>query len=577
MRQIKASGHKTGEEAYKEAEAAFSDAQRELNKQIEKWLNRIADENGVSYEKARQMLRKGELDEFRWDVQQYIEKGRENANTGEWNHELENASARAHITRLDAMKLQLRNFVEEAYGVELAAIGKALTKIYENSYYHTAYEVQKGVGVGWQVGGVNRKALDIAVRNPWAPDGKNFSDRIWENKTKMVGELHRELTRQIATGDSPDRAIKAMEKYVDSSVKNAKMKAGTLVMTESAAIGNIAQKESFEELGVEEYEIVETLDGLTCEFCGDMDSRHYPMEQFEIGVTAPPFHPRCRGCTCPYLGEEFRASVRAARDPETGKTITVRNMSYKEWKASLVEPEETKVHPDKESKTKPAEPETKVETSTRETIKVPEEDIQYKELTEDEYKSIKQPITKAERSIIYGKSYLSGYVNSSNARKLNEQLRKGEKLSKEYRDIEIALNGVIQKNVLPDNLIVTRYVKTDALEGMFGIPFPKVKIDQDAEASWDELQAFIESLKAGEKYTEKGFLSTSGVFDKNVMSKKPVKMIIKARKGTPAYVTTNRKESEIIFGENTTLRLEKAYISNFKKAGWKVVLECEIE
>ncbi len=49
----------------KEAEAAFSDAQRELNKQSEKWLNRIADENGVSYEKARQMLREGELDEFR--------------------------------------------------------------------------------------------------------------------------------------------------------------------------------------------------------------------------------------------------------------------------------------------------------------------------------------------------------------------------------------------------------------------------------------------------------------------------------------------------------------------------------
>lgn len=188
MRQIEAASHKTGEEAYKEAEAAFSDAQRELNKQIEKWLNRIADENGVSYEKARQMLRKGELDEFRWDVQQYIEKGRENANTGEWDHELENASARAHITRLDAMKLQLRNFVEEAYGVELAATGKALTKIYEESYYHTAYEVQKGVGVGWQVGGVNQKALDMAVRNPWAPDGKNFSDRIWENKTKMVGE-----------------------------------------------------------------------------------------------------------------------------------------------------------------------------------------------------------------------------------------------------------------------------------------------------------------------------------------------------------------------------------------------------
>lgn len=65
------------------------------------------------------------------------------------------------------------------------------------------------------------------------------------------------------------------------------------------------------------------------------------MEQFEIGVTAPPFHPRCRGCTCPYLGEEFRASVRAARDPETGKTITVRNMSYKEWKNEFLPPSTT--------------------------------------------------------------------------------------------------------------------------------------------------------------------------------------------------------------------------------------------
>lgn len=53
-------------------------------------------------------------------------------------------------------------------------------------------------------------------------------------------------------------------------------------------------------------------------------------------------------------------------------------------------------------------------------------------------------------------------------------------------------------------------------------------------------------------------------------------MIIKAPKGTNAYVSTNYKESEIIFDENTTLYLTNTYIENLRKADWKIVLECEI-
>ncbi len=88
-------------------------------------------------------------------------------------------------------------------------------------------------------------------------------------------------------------------------------------MMESAAIGNIAQNESFEELGVEEYEIVETLDGLTCDFCGDMDSRHYPMEQFEIGVTAHPFIPDAAAARAPIWAKSSgrRYAPRGIRRP----------------------------------------------------------------------------------------------------------------------------------------------------------------------------------------------------------------------------------------------------------------------
>ncbi len=341
MLAVEARGYKIGHEAYKESEQAFKLAERELLRQIEKWIWRIADENGISYAEAKKLLTAGELEEFRWDVNEYIEKGKENAADAAWLHELENASARAHISRLEAMKLQLREYLEEAFNVENKATETALAKIYESEYYHTAYEVQKGIGVGYEIGGINEKAISRAVKKPWAADGKNFSSRIWGNKAKMVGELEQELTRQIITGDSPDAAIEALSKYVKDGVGNAKQKAGTLIMTESAAIGNQAQHDSYAALGVKEYEVIETLDTHTCAQCGEMDSKHFPMDQFMIGVTAPPFHPNCRGCTAPYFDDEFQPQQRAARDPETGKTVMVDKMTYEEWKYKFLPPSTT--------------------------------------------------------------------------------------------------------------------------------------------------------------------------------------------------------------------------------------------
>lgn len=332
MHAVEKQGYSIGYNSYKETEKSLRKAERELQTQIEIWIHRIADNEGISYAEARKRLTNAELEEFRWDVNTYIERGRENAVNAAWMKQLENASARAHITRLEAFTTQIQAILEDHYSVYKSNTKKALTAIYESEYYHTAFEVQKGIGVVSSFNSIDKNAIEKAIKTPWSADGREFSARIWDDRARMIGTLRQQITRQITMGDSPDAAIKALTEEVKRDVKNARQHAGTLVMTETAAIGNRAQHDCFTELGVEEFEVVETLDTHTCELCGQMDGKHFPMSQFEIGSTAPPFHPNCRGCTAPYFDDEFQPQKRAARDLETDKTVQVDDMTYEEWK-----------------------------------------------------------------------------------------------------------------------------------------------------------------------------------------------------------------------------------------------------
>ena len=316
---------------------AFRMAENGIQGEIEKWYSRIADNNGVSISKARQMLTNRELEEFKWDLADYIKYGEENNLNGKWIKELENASGRWHINRLEALKLRVQQKAEEAFGNEVDSIDNFARDAYMRGYYRTAYEIQKGLGLGWNVGVLDDAAIDEIIKKPWCPDGKNFSSRIWTRKAQMVDELHRELLRTTLLGEHPTKAIDRMLKYVDNSFGNARHAAGRLAMTEAAYFGSKGQQDSFNVLGVEEYEIVATLDNSTSQICREMDGKHFPMTEFKAGVTAPPFHPYCRTCTCPYFDDEFtEKDIRSARNEEGEVYHVPADMKYEEWKKKYV-------------------------------------------------------------------------------------------------------------------------------------------------------------------------------------------------------------------------------------------------
>lgn len=330
---LEQSQNQLGVQCYADIEKHYREAQKQIEGQLSVWYQRFAKNNGVTIQEARKMLTSKELEEFKWDVNQYIKYGEENAVNGAWGKQLENASVRYHISRLEALKIHTQQSLEVMFGNQLDSIDTAMKDIYTSGYYRTAFEIQKGLGVGWNFATLDDKTISKVINRPWAADGKNFSERIWSNRQRLVNELNTELTRNIILGQDPQKAIDAIAKKMNTS-KNV---TGRLVMTEEAFFSSAAQKDCFNELDVEQYEIVATLDSHTSDICRGMDGQHFKMSEWQVGITAPPFHVWCRSTTVPFFDDEFdNVDERAARG-EDGKTYYVpANMTYKDWEKAFV-------------------------------------------------------------------------------------------------------------------------------------------------------------------------------------------------------------------------------------------------
>lgn len=331
--QLEAAQNRKGATAYLEMEKQYKAAQNELEAQIARWYQRFADSNGISLAQAKQWLKGQDLAEFKWDVKEYIKYGKENAINGAWMQELENASSKFHISRLEALQIQTQNSLETMFAQQMGTMKKALSDVYASGYYHTAYTVQQGFGLGWDIAGLDQAQIEKVLSKPWAVDGYNFSTRIWNSKTKLIGEVHSELSKNLLTGADPQKAIDSLAKKMGTSKSNA----GRLVMTEQAYFSSAAQKDCFNDLDVEEYEIVATLDSHTSDICRSLDGKVFKMSDYKPGVTAPPFHVYCRSTTAPHFKDNFEVGERAARGAD-GKTYYVPDdVTYSEWKKAFVD------------------------------------------------------------------------------------------------------------------------------------------------------------------------------------------------------------------------------------------------
>lgn len=305
----------------------YERAAQELERKMLYWTKRFADNNDLTMAEAKRILEAGELREFHWTLEEYAKKA---AQGSRWAREVENASARVHLSRLEAMRLDLKGVVEGAVPEDMRWL---FEEIYERAYYGAGHEVARGFGTSFPMQKIDEKALDRVMRKPWTTDARTFSDRLWTNKTKLIGTLETKLAQGLMLGTSHDKLIRDLRDEMRTSFANAQR----IVRTESAFFSAVGDRDAYQSMGVERFQVLATLDMRTSEICQEMDLAIFDFKDYEIGVTAPPFHPNCRSTTVPYFEEIAAISKRAARDAD-GKSVIVRgDMGYKEWYSTYID------------------------------------------------------------------------------------------------------------------------------------------------------------------------------------------------------------------------------------------------
>lgn len=545
--QLENSSHEKGVSYIQMLDEQYVRASSELDKEIRSWYQRVAKNNNISMDDAKKLLSKGELKEFKWSVEDYIKYGEENAIDPKYMIQLENASARFHINRLEALKLNTQQTIEKLYGNQLDQIDTLMRDVYSDSMYHAAYELQKGFGVGWNFAQINDDKLEKIMSKPWGVTERNFSEDIWKNKQKLINELHNELTQMCVLGRTPDEAIKNISKKLNTSYGRAK----TLVMTESAYFTSMADYDTFKRMGVEEYEILATLDSHTSSICQSMDGEHFPLNQFEVGVTAHPFHPNCRTVEIPYFDDEFTLDEeRIARDTDDGTLYYIPgNITYPEWKTAFVDGDDRSAYQVYFKNGIKHFQRPKVET-----LKTLDElsDIWWDSLSEDQQSAFR--------------AYTSGYAMDIN------QYHRGlydfyEEDVKMFNEMTIDLDNAINQFELNQNITVYRSVTPSAFTS-FGI---------SEEQFIEEYYTSIENAanlqkKMGKVIEDKAYMSTATnldeVFRLNDSSGIGAVYEIEVPKGSKgAYLgkhSSIEDQTEFLLGRNTKLKIESVEPYDYK-------------
>lgn len=210
--------------------------------------------------------------------------------------------------------------------IDLNHTTKILEDVYTQSYYKTAFAIDKGVDVAINFAILKPEFVRAAVNMPI--EGVMFSDRIWKNKELLVNRVRSSVEKAMTQGVSIDRLARDVKNNFGSSAYESQR----LIRTEIGRCQGLAQKEIYESSGVvNKIMWSASLDDVTRDEHRELDGKQWDIDDPDRKYA--PDGINCRCSTIPVV-EGWKPTTRRENIAgEDGKPI-IDYQDYNSWQKS---------------------------------------------------------------------------------------------------------------------------------------------------------------------------------------------------------------------------------------------------
>lgn len=207
------------------------------------------------------------------------------------------------LNELEAIQWQIRLQQYEIGAIEQ----EELDAHFREQARRAANDAAEAMGFGKEFYSYGSEVVRETVGQAWA-SGKDFSERIWDNRERLAEYLNDDFSKAIARGVAYEVISKDLR---DRLQHNGSKTAMRLVYTEGTFLFNEAHARVFSQ-DFQYYQLSCVHDGKTCEVCKALEAyqQGHPAiyDERKPGTNFPPMHPWCRCDTVPYV-EDWQAWI----------------------------------------------------------------------------------------------------------------------------------------------------------------------------------------------------------------------------------------------------------------------------
>jgi len=253
---------------------SYEKATKSINKEISRIYKNYSKSDVLDKKVLNQLLNKKETDIYRRNLLTTI-------NNHIKNEDIKQKMLLKYNSSAYSFRISRYEQLQESIDLELkklADLEQEITKIryvdtIKEGYYHNIYNVQKATGLDFNFSQIDNKTINLLLNEKWT-DNANFSQRIWKNSEKLGNYLKIQLTADTMSGKTIQKIASELSGFMNVGLYNAT----TLVRTEVNHFANEAEMLSYEELDIEKYRFIATLDNVTCKHCAELDNKVFNLK-----------------------------------------------------------------------------------------------------------------------------------------------------------------------------------------------------------------------------------------------------------------------------------------------------------